>query len=85
MRFQAEGVFSAPAQESNEAVGERYSSPLERTAQATRASLLAAATISTFTWCSPLKRIEAMDRTAIRSRFDAEYSGSGPVHRSFRR
>src|SRR5580692_11836883 len=47
LRFQAEGVLSAPVQEGIKAVGGRYCSPLDRTAQATRASLLAAAVITT--------------------------------------
>jgi len=49
LRFQAEGVFSAPVYPIVRAVGERYSSPLDSTAQAIRASLLAAAVITIFT------------------------------------
>jgi hypothetical protein len=38
LRFQAERAFSAPAQAAVALVGERHWSPLDRTAQATRAS-----------------------------------------------
>ena len=45
-RFQAEGVFSSLAQAGT--VVDLYSLPLDSTAQATRASLLAMATTTTF-------------------------------------
>jgi hypothetical protein len=76
--------FSAPAQAAIALVGGRYSSPLDRTAQATRASLLAAAVMTTLMGarCSSAS---SHGPNGDRSRFTRSTADRAPCTRILRR